>query len=130
MSDLTELDIKRFEILQGIITRMAQNSFTIKGWAVTLVAALLALSNKDSDRGFALYALYPAIAFWGLDAYYLMQERLFRELSKVRAEPGKAFEFTTKPSWRAFRSAAVSLTVLPLYALSVVMAVVITLFAW
>lgn len=59
---------------------MAGNSFLLKGWTVTLSAALLALAAKDADRSFALVALYPAAAFWGLDAYYLRQERLFRAL--------------------------------------------------
>jgi hypothetical protein len=122
---MSDLELKRLDILQNIIERMAQNSFTIKGWAVTVVAALLAFNGKDADRWFVLYALYPAIAFWGLDAYYLMQERLFRDLSKVRAEPGKEFDFAAKPTWRGFRSAAFSVTVLPLYALSVIMALLI-----
>lgn len=123
---MSELDIKRFEVLQNIITRMAQNSFTIKGWAVTVVAALLALSNRESDRWFAAYALYPSIAFWGLDAYYLLMERVFRDLSRKRAEPGKEFEFTPKPTWGGFFSAAFSVTVVPLYALSIVIAILIT----
>ncbi|HZH78876.1 MAG TPA: hypothetical protein VEY88_22800 [Archangium sp.] len=126
---MSDLDLKRLEILQNIIARMAQNSFTIKGWAVTVVAALLALSNKDTDRWFALHALYPAIAFWGLDAYYLMQERLFRDLSKTPAVSGKEFDFATKPTPRRFFSAVFSVTVLPLYALSVIMALLIAFLA-
>jgi hypothetical protein len=122
---MSELDLKRLDILQNIIARMAQNSFTIKGWAVTVVAALLAFNGKDADRWFALYALYPAIAFWGLDAYYLMQERMFRDLSKVRAEPGKEFDFAAKPTLGRFFSAVFSVTVLPLYALSMIMALLI-----
>jgi hypothetical protein len=122
---MSDLDIKRLEILQNIIARLAQNCFTIKGWAITVVAALLALSNKDSDRWLAVYALYPAAAFWGLDAFYLMQERLFRKLSKLRAEPGKELEFTTKPTVGAFLSAAFAPTVFPLYAFSAMMAFLI-----
>ncbi|HEX5753741.1 MAG TPA: hypothetical protein VFZ09_46565 [Archangium sp.] len=119
---MNDLQLKRVELLQNIITRMAQNSFTIKGWAVTVLTALLAFSNKDSDRWFAVYALYPAVAFWGLDAYYLMQERLFRDLSKQPAENGREFEFKTKPTVGAFLKAAFSLTVIPLYAFAVMMA--------
>ncbi|HYO66386.1 MAG TPA: hypothetical protein VEU33_09915 [Archangium sp.] len=122
---MSELQIKRVELLQNIITRMAQNSFTIKGWAVTVLTALLAFSNKESDRWFAVYALYPAVAFWGLDAYYLMQERLFRELSKQPAVSGQEFEFKTQPTVGGFISAAFSLTVIPLYAFAVMMAVLI-----
>lgn len=129
MGEPSDLHLKRIEILQSIITRMAQNSFTIKGWAVTVLTALLAFSGKDADRGFALYALYPALAFWGLDAYYLMQERLFRALSGERAESGQEFVFKTKPTVGGFFSAAFSPTVLPLYAFSVMMAFFIAYFA-
>jgi len=71
---------KHLEIIQSIITRMATNSFLLKGWTVTLTAALFALAAKDSNLRFVLVALLPAMSFWGLDAYYLRQERLFRNL--------------------------------------------------
>ena len=34
---------KEIDLIQGCISRMAQNSFVIKGWAITLVAVALAL---------------------------------------------------------------------------------------
>ena len=71
---------KHLELLQPVISRMASNSFAVKGWSVTVTAALLGLAAKDSNPGFAIIALYPALAFWGLDAYYLRQERRFRAL--------------------------------------------------
>lgn len=126
---MSDLDIKRQEILQSIIARMAQNSFTIKGWAVTVITALLAFSSKDTDRWLAICALYPVVAFWGLDAYYLMQERLFRELGKQSAAPGTEFAFKTTPTWGAFFSAAVSPTVILLYALALLMTFLIAFFA-
>jgi hypothetical protein len=72
--------VKHLELVQSVITRMATNSFLLKGWTITLVAALFALAEKDSNINFAVLALFPALAFWGLDGYYLRQERLFREL--------------------------------------------------
>lgn len=71
---------KHLEMLQGIINRMAGNSFSLKGWAVTLVAGIFALSSKDADKMYFLVAYVPIIIFWGLDSYYLWQERLFRDL--------------------------------------------------
>ena len=59
---------------------MANNSFVLRGWTVTVVAALLAVSAKETQILFAVLALLPTIAFWILDAYYLHQERLFRGL--------------------------------------------------
>lgn len=77
--------IKHLEMIQGIINRMAKNSFALKGWAVTLVAGIFALASKDADKLFCLIAYAPILVFWGLDAYYLLQERLYRTLyNKVR----------------------------------------------
>ena len=88
--------------IQLVVIRMAANSFLLKGWAVTLVAALFALASVDSRQEFAYLALLPAITFWGLDAYYLRQERLFRELYKGvwSTSPGSLkdiFSMDTKP---------------------------------
>lgn len=76
---------KHLEMLQDIISRMANNSFLLKGWSVVLVSALFALAAKDSNIYYVYLAYFPTIAFWMLDGYYLWQERLFRKLyDKVR----------------------------------------------
>jgi len=71
---------KHLEFIQQIVTRLASNSFAYKGWTVVLVTGLFALGSKDATPAYLLVGALPAIAFWGLDAYYLRQERLFREL--------------------------------------------------
>ncbi|MBI2045425.1 hypothetical protein HYT23_05175 [Candidatus Pacearchaeota archaeon] len=68
------------EFLQLAINRMASNSFILKGWNITLIVGLFALTLKDLSSVYLYLAILPALAFWGLDAYYLRQERLFREL--------------------------------------------------
>ena len=68
------------DMVLAVVTRMASNSFQLKGWEVLLVSGLFGLSAAGSRRGFALIAYLPTIAFWLLDAYYLRQERLFRKL--------------------------------------------------
>ena len=77
---MNEDTLKHLEFIQSTIDRMARNSFALKGWSVTLCAALLALAAKESDALFAAVSFLPAISFWMLDAYYLQQERLFRNL--------------------------------------------------
>lgn len=73
------------EMIQGIINRMGGNSFSLKGWAVTLVAGIFALASKDTDKMYFLIAYVPIVVFWFLDAFYLLQERLYRALyNKVR----------------------------------------------
>ncbi len=77
--------IKHLELIQGVVNRMAQVSFILKGWTVTLVVALFAVVANSTDWRYALFGLVPVSVFWGLDAYYLRQERLFRYLyDKVR----------------------------------------------
>ena len=37
--------INHLQMIQGVISRMASNSFALKGWAVTLVAGIFALAS-------------------------------------------------------------------------------------
>ncbi len=89
---------------------MSTNSFLIKGWAITLVAALFALTAKDSNISYTLVAYFATPAFWVLDAYYLSQERKFRALyNYVRCLPNEKVDFdmntsvpnSTKNGWIA-----------------------------
>ena len=59
---------------------MGQNSFLLKGWSVTVVAALFALASKGSNDLFVLVAYFPAFMFWFLDGFFLHQEKLYRKL--------------------------------------------------
>lgn len=94
-----ESRLKHLEMIQGIITRMASNSFALKGWAVTLVVGIFALAGKDTDKMYFLVAYLPIIVFWGLDSYYLLQERLYRALyDKVRELPTEKIDFSMKAS--------------------------------
>src|SRR5437867_1567500 len=71
---------KHLEFIQSTVGRMASNLFLLKGWTITLIAALFALAAKDSDRTYFLIAYLPAVMFWTLDGYFLSQERRFRAL--------------------------------------------------
>jgi len=71
------------DFLQAAISRMAANLFLLKGWSITLMAALFALSAKDSNKLYVILAYYPLLVFWLLDGYFLAQERRFRELYDV-----------------------------------------------
>lgn len=61
-----EKKLKHLEMIQNIINRMANNSFLLKGWAVTLVAGIFALSNKEADKIYFLVAYIPVLVFWGV----------------------------------------------------------------
>lgn len=72
--------LAHLEMILGVINRLANNSFLLKGWSVTIVSAIFALSN-DENQSSSIYLVYfPALAFWVLDGYFLHQERLFRKL--------------------------------------------------
>lgn len=79
--DGKERVIKHLEITQGVINRLANNSFLIKGWSMTiLAAAILFLSRVEGVNSvyLTLSFIIPVIGFWVLDGYFLWQERLFR----------------------------------------------------
>jgi hypothetical protein len=79
---------------------MASNSFLLKGWSVTLVAALFALAAKDSDKKYIVVAYFPVLVFWILDAYFLSQEKQFRKLYnavRINKEDEIDFSMDTKP---------------------------------
>ncbi len=95
-----ENKVAHLEMIQAVITRMARNSFLIKGWSVTLVAALFALAAANTNELFVYLAYFPAFMFWALDAYFLRQERLFRKLyDHVRGAENERVDFSmnTKP---------------------------------
>lgn len=73
---------KHMDYIQSVISRMASNSFYLKGWNISIIAAIVALSFKESDWRIYGCALILNIVFWFLDAYYLKQEELFRKLYK------------------------------------------------
>lgn len=75
-----ESKIAHLGFIQGVINRMGSNSFLIKGWIVTLVAAVFALSAEKANANFVYVAFFPIVFFWWLDAFFLHQEKLYRKL--------------------------------------------------
>lgn len=86
---LDDRRIKHLELIQGVITRMANNSFMLKGWSLTVVTGILALGAAAPGNHKLLWLIgMPVFLFWCLDGYYLWQERLFRRLyDDVRTSP-------------------------------------------
>ena len=68
-------------LLQDNITRMASNCNNCKTWLITIVSALCAIQlANDAIKGYLWIALIPTILFLLLDAYYLGQEKRFRDI--------------------------------------------------
>ena len=77
---MDEKKIKHLEMIMTVIDRMGIYSFLLKGWSVTLVVGIFALTSKDVPKVYISLTFFPAILFWVLDAFYLWQERMFRSL--------------------------------------------------
>jgi hypothetical protein len=96
--DKLEKKLKHLEFIQNVITRMNTNSFMVKGWAVTLVAALFALSSTTNAKNLYLAAFVPVPVFWLLDGFFLATEKRFRDLyDKVRDQEKPDMEFEMNP---------------------------------
>jgi hypothetical protein len=98
MEEMTKR-IAHLGFIQAIITRMGTNSFLLKGWSVTLVAAMFALAVKDADKSFMLLAYFPVFVFWWLDGFFLYTEKLYRCLyEKVASGEISSDRFTLDTS--------------------------------
>lgn len=63
----------------NVITRMGNNSFALKGWAVGVMIAVYSFASANKNKAI-IVTLIPLLVIWILDAYYLMTERKFRKL--------------------------------------------------
>ncbi len=78
--DRAKILIEELKILQGVINRMAQNSLECKKWTLALAVGVLSLKVEAISHLYGLCVLgVLLLCFWFLDAYYLTQERSFRE---------------------------------------------------
>ena len=126
--------IKHLEMIQGIVNRLARNSFLLKGWSITLLSATLVVVARDdmqnSLHAFFLILALPVFGFWTLDGYYLYQERIFRKLyDEVRKQPDTDFamnvaKHNTRPK-RNWMNACFSVTELCFYGVEILVVIFI-----
>ena len=76
----SENQVKHLEMIQAVIARLGSNGFVIKGWAVTVAGAFLAFAVNRNKWDLAIAGMIPTFLFWMLDASFLRNERLFRDL--------------------------------------------------
>ena len=91
--EVNESRIRYLEAIQRVIDRLSNTSFILKGWAVSLVAGLMALAASGTNQGYVLIAYIPIAVFWFLDAYFLMMERQYRDLFKENTDLSQELEF-------------------------------------
>jgi hypothetical protein len=73
-----DFKVKHLEMILSLISRVSSNSFFLKGWSLTLIAGVFALSAKDANDYLYLFSFVPILLFWFLDSYYLQLERKYR----------------------------------------------------
>lgn len=139
--DANEAERDYLKLIQNVVDRMARCSFLMKGWSVTIVAAILALNAKDLRPWLSAVGFLPVLVFWILDSYYLRQERLFRALySKAISELELALPDRTLPLFSmnttdfedevgSWFGVAWSRTIWPLYSFMFLVVLMVTLVA-
>lgn len=91
--------IKHLELIQAVVSRMSANSFLLKGWSIVVVSALFALSEKEPGKILTILALFPSVAFWYLDGYFLSLEKSYRGLyDHVRGVDPQEVDFNMNAS--------------------------------
>jgi len=76
------IKIAHLTMLQGVISRMGANSFTLKALAATFGSAAIAVmaTSDNPSPYYAVAAIIPILMFWLMDAQYLRYERAYRSL--------------------------------------------------
>ncbi|MFG2969884.1 hypothetical protein ACGFZS_42090 [Streptomyces sp. NPDC048288] len=72
--------IKHLEFIQATISRLGNNCFVIRGWAVTATGVLLAVAIQGKEWRVAAMVLLIGLGFLILDSSYLRRERMYRQL--------------------------------------------------
>ena len=82
ITESSENYIAHLGMIQGVINRMASNSFALKALAVTISAAMIAITgtHQGAPTLISYVGVFPVVVFWLLDANYLRLERLYRDL--------------------------------------------------
>ena len=85
--------IEHLKLIEQQVQRMADNSFKIKNWAITIIGGGLLYWLKGDvakqDRHWLIgLILLATCMFWWLDAYYLTLEKCYRELY-LKAQNGE-----------------------------------------
>ena len=94
---------KEIDLIQNCIERMANNSFSCKGWNLTLVAGTFALVPENISKWYiCIIILCIDICFWWLDSFFVLQEQKYRDkyewVIKERTEGNLNFLYDLNPN--------------------------------
>ena len=127
-------NVKHLEMIQAVVTRLANNSFLIKGWTLTVAAAAYGFAVNRIDWKLAVAGTIVVLGFWFLDTYYLRQERLFRHLynrvrKNITTSADDRFAMTTDAGEEKPVKVFFSITLMIFYPVLIVAGVAIALIA-
>jgi len=83
---IAELQVKRLEMVQAIISKLANYGATLKNYCITLTTAVCGFAVTLHRPLVAFLALLPIVVFALLDAQFLRVERRFRALFDLFAK--------------------------------------------
>jgi hypothetical protein len=112
---------KHLEFIQNSINRMNQCSSNIKQSSIILFTAIIGLGFIKPNISEVLLALISPALFWGLDSYYLLQERKYRILYSETLKPNSTVQLYDMDASKHLCDAceylvvALSKTVFPVY---------------
>ena len=125
----TEELYKEIDLIQSCINRMAKNSFSCKGWNLTLIAGSFALVPENINKWYICIVIFCIdLCFWFLDSCFLLQEQKYRDkyewVIQERLEGNMDFLYNLNPNKKSMNpedkkrsqlKAAFSSTLLPMY---------------
>ncbi len=114
-NDLKKINETHLGYIQNVISRMGQNSFQAKTWAITIISALVAFYLTETDKATLnatiIIAIAVSVLFCFIDVYYLYLERGYRYLYNLVAElsvapdkqPIKPYDMSIPSNKRGFK---------------------------
>ena len=84
--------VKHLEMIQSVVGRLGNDSFLVKGWAITVAGVFYGFAIQTENWKLAAASAAPILAFWILDVYFLRAERLFRALHDHVRQPTSEVE--------------------------------------
>jgi hypothetical protein len=78
--EFSDAHIRHLDMIQGVIARLGNDGFIVKGWSVTVAGAFLGFAITRENGWLAAAGILPTVLLWFLDASFLRSERAFRTL--------------------------------------------------
>jgi hypothetical protein len=89
--------IKHLELIQAAIGRISGHSFAAKGLAITAAAAIVSFAADEKKSTLLVAGAVLVLVFWGLDAWYLRCERMFRKMYDAERQREGPSDFKISP---------------------------------